>query len=246
MKPRQGWCSWCLRGSALFAVLVAGCVSTHSAVEQNLMGDRDANTRHAGVLENYVLACPDVVEVRLGQQPAVVAAIGPDGRVNLGALGRPRVEGLTPPQAARQLAVQERLPRDQVRVRVAEFRSQHLLLFGEINGLQRAVPYQGQETVLDLLQRVGGITADAAPEDVYVIRPGVAEGHQPEVFHVDLRAIVLRHDQRTNLRLRPFDQVHVGATPQARVENSLPPWLRPVYRFFTGARPNPAAGEPRP
>ena len=45
--------------------------------------------------------------------------------------------------------------------------------------------------MLDLLQRVGGIAPGAAPQDVYVVRSHLGEG-RPEVFHVDLDAIVLR------------------------------------------------------
>ena len=70
-----------------------------------------------------------------------------------------------------------------------------------------------------------------------MIRTRVAQGQRPEVFHVDLRAIVLRHDQRTNVRLHPFDQIHVGETRQARVERSIPPWLRPLYQVVCDTRP---------
>ncbi len=244
MKPGQGRLAWWLRWSVLLTGLMAGCAGLRPGVEEKLMADKGANNRSEGVLENYTLACPDVLEVTLGPQPAVVAALAPDGRVDLGALGQPRLEGLTPPQAARRLAEQLRLAPGQVQVRIAEFRSQHLFLFGEIHGLQRAVPYQGQETILDLLQRVGGITAGAAPEDVYVIRTRIAEGQRPEVFHVDLRAIVLKHDQRTNLRLQPFDQIHVGETPRSRVQKFLPPWLLPIYQFFSGIRTETGAPVP--
>ena len=199
--------------------LMAGCAGMQSSMEKNLMADKGFNNRNEGVLENYPIACPDIVEVAIGQQPGAVAPIGPDGCVSLGSLGQPRIQGLTPGQAARQIAAQLRLPREQVRVRVVEFKSQYLFLFGEINGLQRSVPYQGQETVLDLLQRVGGLTQGAAPEDVYVIRSRIADGQRPEIFRVDLNAIVLKHDYRTNLRLQPFDQVHVGETPQAAIRN---------------------------
>src|SRR5213080_3212885 len=69
MKPGQGWLSWGLRSLALVACLVAGCASARPGVDRNLMADKDHNSRHEGVLENYTLGCPDVVEVTLGQQP---------------------------------------------------------------------------------------------------------------------------------------------------------------------------------
>ncbi|HYV37763.1 MAG TPA: hypothetical protein VE988_18910, partial [Gemmataceae bacterium] len=101
-----------------------------------------------------------------------------------------------------------------------------IYVIGEVIGLQRAVPYHGQETVLDLLQRTGGITPGAEPEGVYVVRSHVGDAKRPEVFHVDLRAIVIDHDERTNLRLQPFDQVHVAATRRAGLQKIMPPWLR--------------------
>jgi protein involved in polysaccharide export with SLBB domain len=137
---------------------------------------------------------------------------------------------------ARVLAASLKLPPEAIRVRVVEFQSQQIYLFGEVIDLPRAVPYQGPETVLDLLQRVGGITPGAAPGDVQVVRTHISEGRPPEVFHVNLRAIVANQDQRTNVRLQPYDRVHVGQTRKACLEKCVPPWLRPAYQFLCGLR----------
>jgi protein involved in polysaccharide export with SLBB domain len=107
---------------------------------------------------------------------------------------------------------------------------------GQVVGLHRAVPYQGPETVLELLQRVGGVTPGAAPDDVYVVRSRLAEGRPPEVFRVNLRAVVLYHDARTNVRLEPFDQVFVGETRESCLKKCVPPVLRPVYDLVCGIR----------
>jgi protein involved in polysaccharide export with SLBB domain len=225
----------------------AGCLAGRSHLEHNLMSDRGAVPRSPAVADHYTVGCPDVLEIRVLSRPDLSGRfkIGPEGRIELGELGRPRVEGRTSPQIARLLAEQAQVPVSNVRVRVAEYQSQEIYLFGQVAGLQRAVPYEGEETVLDLLQRTGGITPGAAPDDVYVIRTRVAEGQRPEVFHVDLHAIVVNHDQKTNLRLQPFDQVHVGETRQARVERNLPPWIRPVYEaFWNTAPPEKVAASP--
>jgi protein involved in polysaccharide export with SLBB domain len=210
------------------------------------MADRGAPERNEGVAEKYTIGCPDTLDITVAGRPELNrhGTVGPDGRIDLGELGKPRVEGHTGPEVVRLLADKLRLPPEYVDVRVAAFDSECLYLFGEVHGLQRAVPYCGQETVLDLLQRVGGITAGAAPDDVYVIRSRIAEGQRPEVFHVDLRAIVVNHDQRTNVRLQPFDQVHVGAARRARLEKCVPPWLRPLFRTVCGWLPTPHAEHP--
>jgi protein involved in polysaccharide export with SLBB domain len=198
------------------------------------MADRGLND--GGALEAYLVGCPDVLEVAVAGRPDLGcrAPVAVDGCVDLGALGRPRVEGRTPPAIARELAGPAGVPADRVVLRVAAYNSQQVFLFGQVNGVQKAVPYRGPETVLDLLQRTGGLTPGAAPEDVYVIRPHLVDGTRPEVFHVDLQAIVLKHDPATNLRLQPFDQVHVGETRQATVEHCLPPGLRPLYQALCG------------
>src|SRR5262249_11994488 len=92
------------------------------------------------------------------------------------------------------------------------------------------------ETVLDLLHRAGGLTSGAAPDDVFVVRSRVAEGTAPQVFRVDLHAILFHDDPRTNIRLQPFDQVFVGETRQFGFSKCIPPWLKPIYEAVVGIR----------
>ncbi len=230
----------------LLLLTAGGCVTTQGHVDKDMMAERGGWGRGDGVAEHYAIGCPDVLLVTVAGHPELSRrfTVGADGRVDLDSLGRPRVEGQTAPEVARAVADALGLPPEHVEVRVAEFKSQCLYLFGEVNGLQRSVPYRGEETVLDLLQRVGGITPGAAPDEVYVVRSRVSEGQRPEVFHVDLRAIVEKHDAKTNVRLQPFDQVHVAATRRARLEKCLPPWLRPLYHALCGRFPTPHAEDP--
>src|SRR5205807_5024264 len=104
-----------------------------------------------------------------GQQP-----VGSDGRIALGEAGRARVDGLTPPEIARQVAQKAGVPAGRVSVFVAAYNSQQLYVYGAVPGEERAVPYQGPETILDLLQRVGGLTPGSSPTDVEVARAHVA------------------------------------------------------------------------
>jgi protein involved in polysaccharide export with SLBB domain len=231
------------RRLAVVLCLLAGCAGTRPHVDQAMKAEAGGPARNEGVAERYVVRCPDVLDVTVAGRPDLTAraVVAADGRVDLGSLGDPRVEGQTTREIARTLAVTAGMPAGSVRVRVAGHNSQHVYLFGEVFGLHRAVPYQGPETVLDLLQRVGGITPEAAPGDVYVIRPHVIDGKAPEVFHIDLRAILFEKDQGTNLRVQPFDQVHVGQTRQAVFEKALPPWLRPAFHSLAGLRRPPGA-----
>ena len=252
MKPGKTRSSWhlpgakrCFRAARPCALLVLllplGCRSDGPKVEQNLMSPTSALERSAAVARCYAVVCPDVLDLTFANHPELSGPhpVGVDGRLDLEPLGQPRVEGQTTEEIARQLAVLAGVPVEEISVRVEEYHGQCLYVFGEVMGLQRAVPYQGQETVIDLLRRIGGITAGAAPQAVYVVRPHIADGSRPEVFHVDLEGIVLRGDQRTNLRLEPYDQVHVGVTRRAGWEKVVPPWLRPLYERLCGWFPGP-------
>jgi polysaccharide export outer membrane protein len=244
MNAGKGWSSWLLLVALASGTLPAGCAIKRGDVEKNLMADKNS-AQPLGEREEYVAACPDVLELNVALRPEFNGKqkIGPDGRVELGDYGKLRVEGRTLTEVANAVARATGERPENVAVRVVEFRSQHVLLFGQVNGMQRTVPYRGQETVLELLQRTGGITPGAEPNDVYVVRAHLGDNQRPEVFQVDLEAIVMKSDPKTNVRVQPFDQVYVGETRQSRIEKIFPPWLRPVYQAFWKTQPNP---NPRP
>ncbi len=223
----------------LFAwVFAAGCATVRPQVDRALLADKGMASRGENVAESYAVYCPDVLDVTIDDRPEMTGQreIGPDGRIDLGNAERLRVEGRTVAEVAARIAKAADVPPARVHVRVAEYNSQQIYLIGQVVGLQRAVAYQGSESVLDLLHRVGGITPGAAPDNVYVVRSHVADGRQPEVFRVNLRAILLKQDQRSNIHLQPLDQVFVGETRQFGFEKCVPPWLRPAYEAVCGMR----------
>lgn len=225
-------------------LVMAGCAGDRNKVEKNLMADRD-NRRSSGVGEKYLIGFPDVLEIDVAGHPEHSGrlAVGADGQVTAPSGMNLRVEGRTRDDIARAVAELVDVSPGQVQVRVAEYRSQYLYLMGQVVGWQRTIPYQGQETVLDVLQRVGGITPGAAPGDVYVVRSHLADSQRPEVFRVDLDDIVMKKDQGTNLRVMPFDQIHVGETRQARLMKCFPPWMQPLFHAACGSRPSTPDGK---
>jgi protein involved in polysaccharide export with SLBB domain len=224
------------RGLPLLLCLLTGCCLGRPHLDEALLADPGRDARNQGVAYLYRVGCPDVLEVTVPGRPELAGryTVKADGRIDLGPLGRVRVDGLRLPEIAARLAEPLGVPPETIRIRVVEYNSQQVYLVGEVAGLQRAVSYQGPETVLDLLQRTGGITPGAAPGEVHVIRAGVAEGQTPAVFHVDLQAVVLKQDQRTNLRLQPFDQLYVGESRQSCVARCMPPCFRCLYDALWG------------
>ncbi len=246
-RLRPAMPAWCRLG--LVVCLLAGCAHDRAQVGQAMKIEGGGPGRNEGVAEQYIIRCPDVLTVAVDGRSDLggTGPVGADGRLNLENLARPRVEGQTTPEVAHALATTLAVPAGSVHVKVAEYRSQQIYVVGEVIGLPRAVPYQGPETVLDLLQRVGGITSGAAAGNVHVIRSHVADGHDPEVFHIDLQNIVLHKDQSTNVRLQPFDQVNVGQTRRAVLERCLPPWVLSLVGWRDGARfPSPLTPNPSP
>jgi protein involved in polysaccharide export with SLBB domain len=239
MQAGQGRSSW-RRSWQLGAALVflAGCCTDQARLSQALLSDCDPAAHGDEPSQHYQVHCPDVIEVIVeGVTPAIVStAVAPDGRVALGEEECIRVDGLTPPEIACTVARHYGVGPGQVYVRVAAYNSQQLFLYGQLNGGEHAVAYQGPETVLDVLQRTGGLSPGALVDDVQVVRSHVAEGKPPEVFHVDLAAIVNGHDQQTNVPLEPFDQIYVGQSRRSKLCPCLPPWLRPLYETLSGMK----------
>lgn len=247
MGPTEGRSSPRTRsGLGLLLCLVAGCAAARPALDHALRAEQGAGARREGVPQAYAVQCPDVLDVTVAGRPDLSDRypVGPEGRLDLGDLGRLRVEGRGLPEIAQNLAEVAGVPATQVQVRVAEYRSRKVYLFGQVFGLQRAVPYQGPETVVDLLQRVGGVTPGAAAEDISVVRTRLLDGRAPEVFHIDLPAILSGKDTHSNIRVEPFDEIYVGETRQSAFTRCIPPCFKPVYQRLCGLyrRTIPGAG----
>jgi protein involved in polysaccharide export with SLBB domain len=221
--------------------LVTGCAAPGQHIDQAMLGGRPGPARQQELVDHYQIGCPDVLEVAATARPEFGGPrrVGADGRIDLGTLGRLRVEGKTSAEVARAVAERCGAPPGQVRVRVVEHNRQQVYLTGEIQGLKRAVDYQGPERVVELLQRAGGLTPGAAVGDVKVLRSHVIDDRAPEVFPVNLQAIVVNHDQATNIIIQPFDQIYVGESRQSSLARCMPPILLPFYRSICGLEPQP-------
>jgi protein involved in polysaccharide export with SLBB domain len=148
------------------------------------------------------------------------------------------VEGLTLDEVRRDLAQLAGVAPGRVEVRLAAPRSSRIYLHGPIRGRTRVVPYQGPEPVIDFLTRVGGLPPGSKLNQVYIIRPNVASGNQPEVFRVNVPAVLIDGNQSTNVALLPSDEVYVGETSRSVFARVLPDWLGIVYRRVTGLLPD--------
>lgn len=222
-------------------LLVAGCTDA-KFLHHHCPVPTDANTAAAAPAPDaaYRVGCTDVLEVAFTDRPEwdAMASVGVDGRLPLETPASPRVEGMTLAEVRDALARDGGVPPERVTVWLASARSSHVYVHGPIRGRIRAVAYQGPEPTIEFLKRVGGLPPGSRLSQVYVVRPNVAAGGRPEVFRVDVPAVLLDGDPATNVLLRPSDEVYVGETRGSVVSRLLPGWLGPAYRRVVGLLPD--------
>lgn len=236
---RRGTLPYCFL--LLPLVLLAGCADARF-LSRKCPQPRDlqlaADTPAPDV--SYRIGCPDVLEVAYADFPSwdTLAAVDLDGRLPLSSPGSVRAEGRTLADVHGEIARLTGVSPDRVTVRLAAPRSSRVFLHGPIRGRTRIVPYQGPEPVINFLSRVGGLPPGSRLNQVYVVRPNVAQGGRPEVFQVDVASVLLDGDQQTNVPIEPSDEIYIGETKRSVFARILPDWLGPAYRRLSGLLPD--------
>jgi protein involved in polysaccharide export with SLBB domain len=236
LMPRPGRSLWRLTFLGVIVTWAIGCAGDAAQLNRALLSERNPAAHCGDLTAHYTVYSPDVLDLTIPAHPDWCGRhpVNPDGRIALGGVEFPRVDGRTVPEIAQLLAAKCCVPVSQVRVHVTDYNSQRLYVQSEAPGLPQVVAYQGPETIVDFLQRVGGVSQRGAPHDIQVVRSHVADGQSPEVFHVDLEEILLKQDQRTNVALQSFDQVYIGQSRGSCFFTCVPPWMRPFFRNVCG------------
>ena len=222
-----------------FGCLV-GCVNGRGSRNPLLHSANAARPAVEQSTGEYTLDCLDIVELRFVQKPEwnALASVDVDGRLPLGPLGEVPVQGKTLAEVQAAVADLGRMPPDDVTAILYEARSKRLTVYGPERNRQRSIGYHGPERVLEVLRRTGALQPGCSDtRDLAVVRANVAVGAQPEVFRVDLAAIVEKGDDTTNVALQPGDQIHVGETRRSSLVRLLPEWMKPMYRKWMGIWP---------
>jgi protein involved in polysaccharide export with SLBB domain len=230
--------------AALFAfafLLLTGCSNTQLLRQKcPTPPDPKAAAESPAPSTAYEVGCPDVLQVNFVDYPSwdAVAVVDVDGRLPLEYPGQPQADGRTLEEIRNDLASLAGCSPDRVNVSLAAPRSTRIVVYGPVRGRARVVPYQGPEPVIDFLRRVGGLPPGSKLNQVYVIRPNVAVAARPQVYRVNVAAVLVDGDNRTNVTLQPDDQVYVGETKQSSLSRLMPDWLGIVYRRVTGLLPD--------
>ncbi len=175
-------------------------------------------------------------QTRAAQRVSGAHLVRPDGTISLGSYGSVAVVGLTLPEVKRAIEahLSQSLLDPEVAVEVQGFNSKliYVVLDGGGSGqtVQR-LPCTGNETVLDAIAQVNGLTAVSSTDEIWVARPAPA-GSPPQILPVNWNAVVGCAETSTNYQLLPGDRVYVASQRLVRIDTAMARIFAPVERVL--------------
>jgi protein involved in polysaccharide export with SLBB domain len=169
-------------------------------------------------LQDYFIEPGDRILIEPIQLDSDIQSIGDqlvqvDGSVDLGKFGRLRVSGLT--VEGIESAIEARIAEvngddgEPMNVQLIETNGAEVYVLGAV-GSPGSYALAGNETVLDAIVMAGGVTSNASPCDIILVRPTPPNGCRV-VLRVCYRQITQLGDVTTNYQIQPGDRVVVGA-----------------------------------
>jgi polysaccharide export outer membrane protein len=162
--------------------------------------------------------------------------VGQDGKITLGIYGSVTVAGLTRADARQAVEnhLSEFLERPQVAVDVVGYNSKVYYVVTDGAGLGQQVirvPFTGNETVLDAISQVNGLSA-VSSKDVWVGRPRAPGDKCMTILPVNWDDLVQGGGTDSNYQLFPGDRVFVQGRPLIAADNFLARVFAPVERVL--------------
>jgi len=158
--------------------------------------------------EFYVIGAGDVLNINIWKEPTIsgTVKVRPDGFVTLPLVNEIQVVGMTTTQLRKVLEdkYKEFTIDPFVTVRLEAIASSEVFLVGQVKS-PGAFPLNGNETLLQILVRAGGLTVFADRTNIRVLR---RDGDKVTEYVADYDAIIkgnLKHD----ILLRPGDRIIV-------------------------------------
>jgi len=158
--------------------------------------------------EFYVIGAGDVLAINVWKEPSLSGPVKvrPDGFITLPLINEIQVGGLTTTQLRKVLEekYKEYTVDPFVTIRIESIASSEVFLVGQV-GKAGAFPLTGNETLLQLLTRAGGLGVFADRSNIRVAR---RDGEKMTEYIVDYDAI-LKGDLKQDILLRPGDRIIV-------------------------------------
>ena len=163
--------------------------------------------------------------------------VGPDGTVNLGVYGNIYITGMTIPEAraAIERHLSEHLELPSIALDVVSYNSKVYYVITEGAGFGDTVvrvPVTGNETVLDAVATIGGISRVANKKKIWIARPGPAAGGCDQVLVVDWEGITKGANTATNYQLLPGDRLFIAEDRLIAMDSAIAKMTAPFERLF--------------
>jgi len=161
---------------------------------------------------NDVLSITVYEEADLSKEAVRVSG---KGYISFPLVGQLKVSGLTTTEIERliadKLAEQQYLLNAHVSVMVTEYNSQHFFVLGPVES-PGSYPLQARERVLDAISKVKGVEHEKASSKLMLIRTfhPDTDREQKLVIDINLRDLLNRGDQASNIYLRDRDVLYVS------------------------------------
>jgi polysaccharide export outer membrane protein len=163
--------------------------------------------------------------------------IRPDGTIQLGVYGNAYVSGMTLDEVKQ--VVEEHLShyihRPEIAVDVLAYNSKVVYIISDGAGSGESVvrvPFTGNETVLDAMAQVEGLSEVAAKNNIWVARPGPHGNDVTQKMYVDWRGITQDAITTTNYQLLPGDRIYVKADTMIAADSFIAKFTVPMSRLF--------------
>jgi polysaccharide export outer membrane protein len=170
------------------------------------------------------------------QQIAGQHIVRPDGTVGLGSYGSVYVAGLTIAQAKQAIEshLGRYLYRPEVAIDVWAYNSKWYYVITDFAGAGEQVarlPHTGNETVLDAVSQIGGLSA-VSSKKIWVARPAPGECEHDQILPVDWCGITRRGQVKTNYQMLPGDRLYILSQPLTKFDTYFARVLAPINRAF--------------
>jgi protein involved in polysaccharide export with SLBB domain len=181
------------------------------------------------------------ITVSLAQSRGVQAISGqhlvrPDGTVTLGAYGSVYVAGLSLAQVKQAIEAHlaKYLYRPEVNVDVYAYNSKFYYVCTDFAGAGEQIarlPHTGNETVLDAVSLIGGLSA-VSSRKIWIARPAPTDCGHDQILPVDWCGITRRGEVKTNYQIMPFDRLYILSAPLSKIDTYTARFLSPINRVF--------------
>ncbi len=163
--------------------------------------------------------------------------VGPDGTVNLGIYGSVYITGMTVEEARKTIEkhLEQYLELPSIALDIISYNSKVFYVITEGAGFGDQVfrvPVTGNETVLDAVSQIGGISRLSNKKKIWIARPAPASGACDQVLVVDWEGVTKGASTATNYQLLPGDRLFIAEDRLIAMDSLVAKVTSPFERIF--------------